>query len=151
MVAPLGCAPDDGGGATNAGPPVVAVSVFDNETGDPSFDQLVSSLSDTVVVRLTEMAPSQLAVIGNAEVLRRPRNIRNLQALVGVIRADYVVLGQLQRTDTGLRFISHLIRLPEETHLRARTLPFQSSDPSTLEAAVVTELEQAVRQHVLVR
>lgn len=139
------------GGAMNAGPPVVAVSVFDNETGDPRYDQLVSSLSDTVVVRLTEMAPSQLAVIGNAEVLRRPRNIRNLKALVGTIRADYVVLGQLQRTDTGLRFVSHLIRLPEETHLRARSLPFPMGDLSTSQAAVVTEVEGAVRQHVLAR
>jgi TolB-like protein len=128
---------------------VVAVSVFDNETGDSRYDRLVSNLSDTVVVRLTEMAPSRISVIGNAEALRQPRNIRNLKALAAAVRADYVLLGQLQRTDTGLRFVTHVIRLPEEAHVRARSLSTSNGDTSALEVAVVTEFEQAVRQHVL--
>jgi DNA-binding winged helix-turn-helix (wHTH) protein/TolB-like protein len=136
---------------TEAVPTVIAVSVFDNETGDASYDSLVSGLSDTVVVRLTEMAPARLAVVGNAEVLRKPRNIRNLKALAAAVRADYVVLGQLQRTDAGLRFVTHLIRLPEETHLKANSLPVSNGDLSGLEAAVVGEFERAIRQHVLAR
>ena len=137
------------GRGTGAVSTVIAVSVFDNETGDASYDQLVSGLSDTVVVRLTEMAPTRLAVVGNAEVLRKPRNIRNLKALAAAVRADYVVLGQLQRTDAGLRFVTHLVRLPEETHLRANRLEVSNEDLSGLEAAVVAEFERAVRQHVL--
>lgn len=128
---------------------VIAVSVFDNETGDSEYDRLVSNLSDVVVVRLTEMAPTRLAVVGNAEALRKPRNIRNLKALAGV-RADYVVLGQLQRSQPGLRFITHLIRLPDETHLRANRLQIPDGKVSGLESAVVAEFEHAVRQHVLV-
>src|SRR5262245_53408678 len=134
---------------TNAGHRVIAVSVFDNETGDAKFDQLVSSLSDTVVVHLTELAPAQMSVVGNAEVLRRPRNIRNLKAVAAAVRADFVVLGQLQQGDAGLRFTTHLIRLPEETHLRARRLQVSSDDFSGMETAVVAEFEQAVKEHVL--
>jgi DNA-binding winged helix-turn-helix (wHTH) protein/TolB-like protein len=130
---------------------IIAVSVFDNETGDSNYDRLVSSLSDTVVVRLTELAPTRLSVVGNAEVLRRPRNIRNLKAVAAAVRADYVVLGQLQRTDEGMRFITHLIRLPEETHLRARRVQVSNDDLSRLEMDVVAEFERAVREHVLAR
>lgn len=137
--------------STGAAHSVIAVSVFDNETGDPTYDRLVSGLSDTVVVRLTELAPARLAVVGNAEVLRKPRNIRNLKALASAIRADYVVLGQLQRTDAGLRFVTHLIRLPEETHLRARRLPVPAGDFAGIESVVMAEFEQAVREHVLAR
>lgn len=130
---------------------VIAVSVFDNETGDPAYDRLVSTLSDTIVVHLTGLAPARLAVIGNAEILRRPRNIRNLKALASAIRADYAVLGQLQRTGTGFQFVTHLIRLSDETHVRAQRIQVSSADLSTLEPAVIAELEQAVGLHVLGR
>jgi TolB-like protein len=128
---------------------VLAVSIFDNETGLPEYDRLVAGLSDLVVTRLTDIAPDRLAVVGNAAVLRQPRNIRNLKAVEAGVRADYVVLGQLQQADTGLRFITHLIRLRDETHLKANRLPFPDEDVSDLEAAVVAEFERAVREHVL--
>jgi DNA-binding winged helix-turn-helix (wHTH) protein/TolB-like protein len=135
--------------APGPGRAVVAVSVFDNETGDPNLDRLVSGLSDAVVVELTGLAPARLAVIGNADVLRRPRNIRNLKAVAAGVRADYVVLGQLQRSGAGMRFITHLIRLPEETHLKANRLQMPDGDLSGLETMVVAEFERAVREHVL--
>jgi DNA-binding winged helix-turn-helix (wHTH) protein/TolB-like protein len=137
------------GRTSDAARTVVAVSIFDNETGDSAYDRLVSGLSDLVVLRLTEMAPDRLAVIGNADVLRKPRNIRNLKAVAAGVRADYVVLGQLQRGQTGLRFITHLIRLRDETHLKANRLQMPDGAVSGLETAVVAEFERAVRAHVL--
>jgi DNA-binding winged helix-turn-helix (wHTH) protein/TolB-like protein len=137
------------GRAADANRTVVAVSLFDNETGNAEYDRLVSGLSDLVVLRLTEMAPTRLAVIGNADVLRKPRNIRNLKAVAAGVRADYVVLGQLQRSGAGLRFITHLIRLRDETHLKANRLPMPNGDVSDLERAVVAEFERAIREHVL--
>lgn len=128
---------------------VIAVSIFDNETGLAEYDRLVFGLSDVVVTRLTELAPDRVAVIGNAAVLRQPRNIRDLKAVAAGVRADYVVLGQLQEADSGLRFITHLIRLSDETHLRANRLSFPNRDLTSLEQQVVTEFERAVQQHVL--
>ena len=139
------------GRTSDASRTVIAVSIFDNETGDPQYDALVSALSDLVVVRLTELAPARLAVVGNAEVLRKPRNIRNLKAVAAAVRADYVALGQLQQSDTGLRFISHLIRLRDETHLKANRLQVENGAVSSLETAVATEFERAVREHVLAK
>lgn len=138
-----------GPGATPARA-VVAVSVFDNETGVVEYDRLVSGLSDIVVTRLTELAPDRVAVIGNAAVLRQPRNIRNLKAVAEGVRADYVLLGQLQQADPGLRFITHFIRLSDETHLKANRLSFPDRDLTNLEPEVVAEFERAVRQHVRV-
>jgi DNA-binding winged helix-turn-helix (wHTH) protein/TolB-like protein len=128
---------------------VVAVSVFDNETGIADYDRLVAGLSDLVVTRLTQLDPEALAVIGNSITLRQPRNIRNLDHIRTQVRADYVVLGQLQRADTGLRFITHFIRLADEAHLKANRLSFPDGDLSGLEAAVVDEFERAVHEHVL--
>lgn len=128
---------------------VIAVSVFDNETGDAGYDRVVANLSDTVVAHLTPLEPARVEVIGNAEVLRRPRNIRNLTTLASALRADFVLLGQLQRTDAGLRFITHFIRLPEQTHLRAQRLTVSEGDDAALERAVLAEFERCVRMYVL--
>jgi DNA-binding winged helix-turn-helix (wHTH) protein/TolB-like protein len=128
---------------------VVAVSIFDNETGISEYDRLVFGLSDLVVTRLTAIDPERLGVVGNAAVLRQPRNIRNLKAVAEGVKADYVALGQLQRADNGLRFITHFIRLDDETHLKANRIQMPDGNVSGLETAVVEEFERAVREHVL--
>jgi TolB-like protein len=129
---------------------VVAVSIFDNETGLPEHDRLIGGLSDLVVARLTELDPARLAVVGNAAVLRQPRNIRNLKAVAEGVKADYVLLGQLQRGEDGrLRFITHVIRLRDEAHLKANRLYMPDGAVAGLEGAVVSEFERAVLNHVL--
>ena len=128
---------------------VIAVSVFDNETGLAEHDRLVAGLSDLVVERLTKVAPGRIDVIGNAAVLRQPRNIRNLKAVAESLQAHYVLLGQLQRGDSGLRFITHFIRLRDEAHLKANRLVMPGGGVEGLEQAVVEEFERAVREHAL--
>jgi DNA-binding winged helix-turn-helix (wHTH) protein/TolB-like protein len=130
---------------------VIGVSVFDNETGQADYDRPVAGLSDLVVERLSKLDPGRIAVIGNAAILRQPRNIRNLTALAQDLQADYVLLGQLQRGETGLRFITHFIRLKDETHLKANRLQIANPNLAGLEGAVVEEFERAVREHVLNR
>lgn len=130
---------------------LVAVSIFDNETGDAQYDRLVAGLSDLVVAHLTTLDEARIGVIGNAAVLRQPRNIRNLKAVAAGLKADYLVLGQLQRADTGFRFITHLIRLSDETHLKANRLQMPDGNVSGLETAVVAEFDRAIREHVLPR
>jgi DNA-binding winged helix-turn-helix (wHTH) protein/TolB-like protein len=130
---------------------VIAVSVFDNETGSAEYDRAVAGLSDLVVEHLTKVDAARISVIGNAAILRQPRNIRNLKAVAENLDADYVLLGQLQRGESGLRFITHFIRLKDEAHLKANRLPVPDPALAGLEAAVVEEFERAVREHVLNR
>ena len=127
---------------------VIGVSIFDNETGNADYDRPVAALSDLVVEHLTKLDPNRIAVVGNAAILRQPRNIRNLKAVAQELKADYVLLGQLQQGETGLRFITHFIRLSDEAHLKANRLPV-SDRLAGLEDAVVEEFERAVREHVL--
>jgi DNA-binding winged helix-turn-helix (wHTH) protein/TolB-like protein len=128
---------------------VIAVSIFDNETGDPQFDRLVAGMSDLVVAHLADIDPSRVAVIGNAAVLRQPRNFRNLKAVAAGVKADYVLLGQLQRDGTGYRFITHFIHLSDETHLNANRIQMPDGNVTGLEQKVVDEFDRAVRAHVL--
>ena len=102
-----------------------------------------------MVATLPRWNHDRLLVIGNAAVLRQPRNIRNLKAVAQSLNADYVLLGQLQKDETGLRFITHFIRLRDEAHLKANRLTMADGGVSGLEAAVVDEFERAVRDHIL--
>jgi DNA-binding winged helix-turn-helix (wHTH) protein/TolB-like protein len=129
----------------------IAVSVFDNETGVDEFDRPVANLSDAVLERLSKLAPGRIVLIGNSLALRQPRNIRNLKSISQSVKADYVLLGQLQRDDEGLRFITHFIRLRDEAHLKANRLRLPGDNLAGLERAVVDEFERAVREHVLTR
>jgi DNA-binding winged helix-turn-helix (wHTH) protein/TolB-like protein len=128
---------------------IVAVSIFDNETGDPTLDGFVTGLSDLVVARLTDLAPDRVGVIGNAAALRQPRPIRNLKSLAESVHADYIVIGQLQRQDAGLRFILHFIRLRDEVHLSARRLVRDRFDVVGLDDDVVAEAVRVVEAHVV--
>ena len=133
-------------------PAFIGVSIFDNETGLPEHDRLVAGLSDLVVERLSKLDPERVAVVGNAHVLRQPRNIRNLKPLHDrSLRLDYVLLGQLQKGETGLRFITHVIRLSDEAHLKANRLTMPGGGVDGLEQAVVEEFERAVGDHILHR
>lgn len=127
----------------------LGVSIFDNETGRPEWDRWVAGLSDVVVAQLTALAPGRLEIIGNAEALRRPRNIRQLQKLASEVRADYVALGQLQLDGAGLRFVTHLIRLADGVHLKANRLYTKVADPVSFEPEILNEYALAVKKHLL--
>jgi DNA-binding winged helix-turn-helix (wHTH) protein/TolB-like protein len=127
----------------------IGVSVFDNETGDSQFDRWVGGLSDLVLEQLARVSPSRLGLIGNEAPLRRPRNIRDLRLLSSEIQVDYVVLGQLQKDEEGLRFITHLVRMSDGVHLKANRLRGKAEDLRAFEAVIRAEYEAAVRKHVL--
>lgn len=127
----------------------LAISIFDNESEDPSLDQWTANLSDTVLVQLAQLAPDRLGLIGNAAALRRPRNIRNLKALAAELNVDYILLGQLKRAEDSLAFVTHLIRLPGEVHLKANRLRGSKENLPALEREILAEFRRAVRLHVL--
>jgi len=98
-------------------PTIVAVARFDNETGDPAITRFTDALSDAVVVQLASEGSGGYSVIGNASILRGSRDARDLHAIADQLHAGYVVLGQVQRDDTKVRVLAHLIRLPDQTHV----------------------------------
>jgi DNA-binding winged helix-turn-helix (wHTH) protein/TolB-like protein len=122
----------------------VAVALFDNETGLSRFDPVAQQLTDAAVLRLTR--ETNLAVIGNAAILRTDRPFRDLTAIRATLDADYVVIGQIQPTDGAHRVLLHLIRGADEAHVWAESLPFEGQSATTsLEARVGEALVDALR------
>ncbi len=128
-------------GANAKGLPIVAVARFDNETGDPGTTKFSDGLTDNVVERLTALSNSRYEVIGNARILRGPREERDLNEIARELHAKYIVLGQVQSDHDSTRILAHLIRMPEQTHVWVVRADHQALDnPLALE----TELSQRI-------
>jgi DNA-binding winged helix-turn-helix (wHTH) protein/TolB-like protein len=130
--------------------PVIAVSVFDNETGDSRYDLRVRALSDTVVDRLTKLGPQRIGVVGNVAVLRMPRSERDLKKIAGETSAQFVVLAQLQGEGPDVSLLMHLIRLDDGTHLWTHRIARPSEDMlAGLDDEAARMVETAARRFVL--
>jgi DNA-binding winged helix-turn-helix (wHTH) protein/TolB-like protein len=114
--------------------PILAVLRFDNETGDPGVTGFSDALSDNVVEQLTSQSRGGYRVIGNAKILRLPREQRDLKAIASSLRAGYVVLGQVQTNGAQVRILAHLIRLSDQTHVWVVRLDRPLTDPLNLES-----------------
>jgi DNA-binding winged helix-turn-helix (wHTH) protein len=96
--------------------PVVAVCLFDNETGDAALDPIASGFSDAMTVELASAGGQHVKVIGNADILRKSRGERNLDRIHATLGADFAIIGQVQRDAKQYRILAHLLRLPGQTH-----------------------------------
>ena len=114
--------------------PILAVARFDNETGDPQVAKFSDELTDNVVVQLTAQSRGTYRVIGNAQLLRLPREQRDLRAIAASLNAGYVVLGQVQTNGSGVRVLAHLIRMPDQTHIWVVRIDRPLTDTLAIEA-----------------
>lgn len=121
-------------------PPIVAIARFDNDTGDASMTRLSDGLTDSLVEQLTSLSHQRYGVVGNAQILRVPRDQRDLEAISRSIAARYVVLGQVQGFGSQTRILAHLIRLPDQTHIWVTRMDHSSADPLSLESDVAQKI-----------
>jgi len=130
--------------------PIVAVAVFDNETGDASRERAVATIADAVVERLTALGTSRIGVNGNSKVLRNPRADRDPRMVARETHASFLVAGHLQTRDGRLSLLMHIIRLDDGTHVWVQRIS-RSPDEGleSLDEDVAAQIEKAVRRIVL--
>jgi TolB-like protein len=95
----------------------IAVTRFENQSGDPALDRFSDGLSDAVVAEFTAVSAGVFEVIGNAAILRAPRDRQDLARIGTELKANFVVLGQVQHASQRGTVLLHLIRLPDQSHL----------------------------------
>jgi DNA-binding winged helix-turn-helix (wHTH) protein/TolB-like protein len=123
-----------------SGPAVVAVIPFDNETGDASVNRFCSALTDNVIEQLTSASQNHYLVIGNAAVLRVPRERRDLVQIAASLHAQFVILGEVQGGGAQTRILAHLIHMPEQSHVWVVRLEQPFDDLFTLESTAARDI-----------
>lgn len=129
--------------------PIVAVVRFDNETANAALDPLADGLTDTVVEQLTAQGDGHFEVIGNARILRLPRDQRDLSAIASSLNANYVVLGQVQSNGAQTRVLAHLIRLPDQTHLWVARTDRAIGDPLAAQSEIAQKIAAAFSPRIV--
>jgi DNA-binding winged helix-turn-helix (wHTH) protein/TolB-like protein len=130
--------------------PIVAVAVFDNETGDASRERAVATIADVVFERLTALGPSRIGVNGNSKVLRNPRADRDPRLVARETHASFLVAGHLQTKDGRLSLLMHIIRLDDGTHVWVQRISRSPEEGlESLDEDVAAQVEKAVRRIVL--
>ncbi|MBC7927912.1 MAG: winged helix-turn-helix domain-containing protein [Bryobacteraceae bacterium] len=138
----------------------IAVARFENRTGDPQFDRFSTGLTDTLVAELTEWGGNRFAVIGNAAILRLPRNQQDLLTIHSTLKADLVVLGDVQRTVLGgevqrtvnaFQATAHLIALPGQTHLKVARVRSAQSDSARAQSELAEQIIKGLSQSLKTR
>jgi DNA-binding winged helix-turn-helix (wHTH) protein/TolB-like protein len=129
--------------------PVLAVAIFDNETGQPQFDRFTNSLPDALIAHLGAVDPERIGLIGNARTLRMPRSQRDLTQIREETGASFILLGQLQTLDSGIRLITHLIRLEDGKHVWVKRFDRPTMDVTGFESEVLPQVEEGVRLRVI--
>jgi DNA-binding winged helix-turn-helix (wHTH) protein/TolB-like protein len=127
----------------------VAVILFDNETGRPEMGRFAQGLTDAVVTELT--AQPALAVIGNAAVLRTERPFRDIAKVRDAVRADYIVIGQVQSLDDNTIVRAHLIRAKDQSHVWVDVAQLAEAGEAGLQADIAGRVRAAVEQKALAR
>jgi TolB-like protein len=129
--------------------PILAVLRFDNETGDPAVSRFSDALTDNVVEQLTSQSSGRYRVVGNAQILRLPREQRDLKAIASSLGAAYVVLGQVQSSGGHIRILAHLIRLSDQSHIWVARMDASLDDPLTLESDAAQKIAAQLSPRVL--
>jgi DNA-binding winged helix-turn-helix (wHTH) protein/TolB-like protein len=118
-------------------PTTIAVVRFHNETGAAENDRLAGTLTDAVVVALA--GNPKYGVIGNSPLLVTDRIFEDVNKIGEALKADYVVLGQLQKGDAGLLTRAHFIRVSDQKHLWAGSITLPEGDMERVLTVAVAE------------
>ncbi|HJT17567.1 MAG TPA: winged helix-turn-helix domain-containing protein [Thermoanaerobaculia bacterium] len=122
--------------------PIVAIARFDNETGNASMTRFSDALTDNFVERLTTLSDGRYAVIGNAQILRRPRDQRDLKAIASSLHARFIILGQVFGSEQDGLVLIHLIRMPDQTHITVSRLDRPRMEPLAIAQKVATKFSR---------
>lgn len=120
--------------------PNVAVVRFDMEPTVEGLPGMGDVLTDDVVVQLAEQSKDRYRVIGNANILRQPRDRRDLRAIGATLNSPYVVLGQIRVAGDHVLVLAHLIRVSDQTHISVSRTEATLGDRSTFEASTARRI-----------
>ena len=129
--------------------PILAVAIFDNETGQSQYDQFTSGMADAVIGRLGQLDLDRLGLIGNARSLRMPRSARDLNQIKTETGASFILISGLRTQDDGVRLLSQLIRLSDGRHVWVQGFDRPEGRLDGLEAEVLAAVESGVRSRIL--
>ena len=116
----------------------VAVLPLENLLGDPSKNDLVDGLTDSLITDLARRTPTQ--VISRTSAMRYKGTNKTLPEIANELKVDAIVEGSISQADGQVRINLQLVRAKTDTHLWAHAYEGDLDHLSRLQGHLVQEL-----------
>ncbi len=124
--------------------PVIAVLPLDDMSEDGALEYFADGLSEVLTHALAQV--DGVSVISRTSAFAFRELDRDIRELGGILGADAIVEGSVQRLDDRFRITLQLIDCDSGTHLRSEQYDFNNSDPFAIQDALSRDLVAAVAQ-----
>jgi TolB-like protein len=120
----------------------IAVVAFGNHTDLHDLDAFSEHLNDIVIDALTENR--SLAVVYKAAILRPASSGPDLARIRRALGAEYIITGEIQPSNEGLRVSTLLIRANDQTVVWSKATPIAKRSQDDIEHMIARDLATAV-------
>jgi len=128
---------------------MIAVLPFQNLTGDPKADVFTDGLTDALISQLGSLEPEKLGVIGRSSVMRYRRAAHSIADVGRDLRVDFVIEGNVQRSDGRLRISERLVKVFDQSQVWSDITERADGEMFRLEDESATEISNAVLAKLL--
>jgi TolB-like protein/tetratricopeptide (TPR) repeat protein len=123
---------------------VVAVLPFDNLQSDADHDYVAEGLTEETIVRLGQVAPDELRVVGRRSCLAYRGTQTTLDVIGRELGADYILEGSVRTAGGRCRVATTLCRVKDQVPVWAETFERDTNDLLRLQA----DLGQAIAHQI---
>jgi TolB-like protein/DNA-binding winged helix-turn-helix (wHTH) protein len=95
----------------------ILVTPFENLSGDPAQEYLGDGLTDEMITRLGQLAPSRLNVMARSTSMRYKHAQKSLDQIARECQADYILEGSMRRQGDRVRITVQLFKANEQGSL----------------------------------
>jgi len=123
-----------------AKPIVLAVLPLEDWTDDAHQGLICDGITQELITQAAKIAPSRLAIVPSAASLRYRQTTKTVAEVARELHADYLVHGNLRRSDRQLRVTIELIRVSDETRVWGDDFNREVGDSLVLETEVAASI-----------
>ena len=128
---------------------MILVTPFENLSGDPGQEYLSDGLTDEMITRLGQIAPSRLSVIARSTAMQYKHTQKSVDQIARECRPDYILEGGLRRQDNRFRVTAQLFKVGDQGSLWTEGYDRDAGDLLIIQQDVADRIAQSLSLAVL--
>lgn len=128
---------------------MILVTPFENLSGDPGQDYLSDGLTDEMITRLGQIAPSRLSVIARSTAMQYKHTQKSVDQIARECRPDYILEGGLRRQDNRFRVTAQLFKVGDQGSLWTEAYDRDAGDLLIIQQDVADRIAQSLSLEML--
>ena len=128
---------------------MILVTPFENLSGDPGQEYLSDGLTDEMITRLGQIAPSRLGVMARSTAMQYKHTQKSVDEIARECRPDYILEGGFRRQDSRFRVTAQLFKVGEQGSLWTQAYDRDAGDFLIIQQDVADRIAESLSLEVL--